>query len=140
MTAGNAIMSVLARAGLVPRCYLLTTQGRKTGRRRRNPVVPVDYDGRRWLVAPYGPVSWVRNARANGRVSLARRGDTREYAAREFPAGQAAPILQRYVRLAPAARRCFQAGMDSPVEDFAAEADRHPVFELTPVISRGEAN
>ena len=52
MTAGNAIMSVLARAGLVPRCYLLTTQGRKTGRRRRNPVVPVDYDGRRWLVAP----------------------------------------------------------------------------------------
>ena len=137
MTAENVIMSVLARAGVVPRCYLLTTRGRTTGRPRRNPVVPVDHDGRRWLVAPYGPVSWVRNARAYRQVSLARRGDTREYIAREIPAGEAAAVLQRYVRLAPAARRCFRAGTASPVEDFAAEADRHPVFELTPVISRG---
>jgi F420H(2)-dependent quinone reductase len=53
----NTIMSALARAGLVPRSYLLTTQGLKTGRPRTNPVVPVQHDGRRWLVAPYGPVS-----------------------------------------------------------------------------------
>jgi hypothetical protein len=38
----NTIMSALVRAGLVPRSYLLTTQGRKTGRPRTNPVVPVD--------------------------------------------------------------------------------------------------
>jgi hypothetical protein len=35
-----------------------------------NPVVPIDYDDKRWLVAPYGAVAWVRNARAAGRVSL----------------------------------------------------------------------
>ena len=35
----NTIMSALVRAGLVPRSYLLTTQGRKTGRPRTNPVV-----------------------------------------------------------------------------------------------------
>jgi hypothetical protein len=58
----NTIMSALVRAGLVPRSYLLTTEGRKTGRPRANPVVPVEHDGRRWLVAPYGPVSWVHNA------------------------------------------------------------------------------
>ncbi len=50
----NTIMSALAQAGLVPRSYLLTTQGRQTGRPRANPVVPVEHDGRRWLVAPYG--------------------------------------------------------------------------------------
>ena len=62
----NTIMSALVRAGLVPRSYLLTTRGRTTGLPRTNPVVPVDHDGRRWLVAPYGAVSWVHNARAAG--------------------------------------------------------------------------
>jgi F420H(2)-dependent quinone reductase len=81
----NTIMSALVRAGLVPRSYLLTTRGRKTGRPYANPVVPVEHDGRRWLVAPYGPVSWVHNARAAGKVTLTRRRDTREYAVREVP-------------------------------------------------------
>ena len=129
----NTIMSALVRAGLVPRSYLLTTRGRKTGRARTNPVVPVEHDGRRWLVAPYGPVSWVHNARAAGRVTLTRRRDTREYAIREVTPHEAAPILKRYVRIATATRRYFLATKDSPAEDFVTEADRHPVFELTPV-------
>jgi deazaflavin-dependent oxidoreductase (nitroreductase family) len=127
------IMSALVRAGLVPRSYLLTTRGRKTGRPRTNPVVPVEHGGRRWLVAPYGPVSWVHNARAGGRVSLTRRRDTRDYTIREVSRKEAGPVLQRYLRLAPSARPYFQASKDSPVKDFVAEADRHPVFELTPV-------
>jgi len=126
------IMSALVRAGLVPRSYLLTTQGRKTGRPRTNPVVPVEHDGRRWLVAPYGPVSWVHNARAAGRVRLARRRQARAYAIREAAPDEAGPVLKRYVRLAPSTGPCFQAGKDSPVEDFVAEAERHPVFELIP--------
>jgi deazaflavin-dependent oxidoreductase (nitroreductase family) len=128
----NTIMSALVRAGLVPRSYLLTTQGRKTGRPRTNPVVPVEHDGRRWLVAPYGPVSWVHNARAAGRVRLARRRYTRDYAIREAAPDEAGPVLKRYVRIAPSTRPYFQAGKDSPVEDFVAEAKRHPVFELIP--------
>ena len=128
----NTIMSVLVRAGLVPRSYLLTTRGRKTGLPRTNPVVPVEHDGRRWLVAPYGPVSWVHNARATGRVSLTRRRDTHDYAIREVPPDEAGPVLRRYVRIAWSTRPYFQATKDSPVKDFVAEADRHPVFELTP--------
>ena len=125
-------MSALVRAGLVPRSYLLTTRGRKTGRPRTNPVVPVEHGGRRWLVAPYGPVSWVHNARAAGRVSLTRRRDTRDYTIREIPPVEAGSVLKRYVRISPSTRPYFQATKDSPVEDFAAEADRHPVFELIP--------
>jgi deazaflavin-dependent oxidoreductase (nitroreductase family) len=128
----NTIMSALVRTGLVPRSYLLTTRGRKTGRPRTNPVVPVEHDGRRWLVAPYGPVSWVHNARATGQVTLTRRRDRRDYTIREVPPDQAAPILQRYVRIAPSTRAYFQATKDSPVEDFVTEAHRHPVFELIP--------
>ncbi|HEY9378381.1 MAG TPA: nitroreductase family deazaflavin-dependent oxidoreductase [Jiangellaceae bacterium] len=131
---GDAIISVFIRAGLVPSSYLLTTRGRKTGRPRTNPVTVVEHDGKRWLVAPYGPVSWVHNARAAGRVPLRRRRrDTLEYAVREVSPQEAGPVLKRYVDIATATRPYFQAAKDAPVEDFIAEADRHPVFELTPL-------
>jgi deazaflavin-dependent oxidoreductase (nitroreductase family) len=128
----NTIMSALVRAGLVPGCYLLTTRGRTTGLPRTNPVVPVDHGGRRWLVAPYGPVPWVLNARAARRVSLTRRRNTREYGIREVSPDEAGPVLKRYIRIARATRPYFHANKDSPVKDFVAEADRHPVFELIP--------
>jgi deazaflavin-dependent oxidoreductase (nitroreductase family) len=130
--AGKAIFSVLARAGVGP-AHLLTTRGRKTGRLRTTPVILVVHDRQRWLVAPYGAVPWVLNARAAGQVRLRRGRDRRDYTLRQLPAAQAGPILQRYLRIAPAARPYFQAGKDSPVGDFIAEADRHPVFALIPI-------
>jgi len=129
---GDAIFSVLARAGVGP-AHLLTTRGRKTGRARTNPVIPVVQGRQRWLVAPYGAVPWVLNARAAGRVRLRRGRDRRDYTLRQLPPAEAGPVLQRYVRVASATRPYFQANKDSPVADFIAEADRHPVFALTPV-------
>ncbi len=124
-------MSTLVAAGLVPHSYLLTTRGRRTGRPRKNPVVIVEYDGRRWLVAPYGPVGWVHNARAAGEVRLTRRGRSQTYAIREVTDQEAGPVLQQYIRIATATRAYFQAHQDAPVESFVAEAAYHPVFELT---------
>ena len=129
---GNALVSLLARAGIGP-MWLLTIRGRKTGRPRTNPVVPVEQDGRRWLVAPYGAVSWVHNARAARRVTLRHGRDTRLYVIREVGPEEAAPVLKRYLGIATAARPYFQASKDSPVESFVAEAQRRPVFELTPL-------
>jgi deazaflavin-dependent oxidoreductase (nitroreductase family) len=129
---GNALVSVLARAGIGP-FHLLTTVGRKTGRPHTIPVTLVEQDGRRWLVAPYGAVAWVRNARAAGRVTLRRARDRRDYAIRELRPDEAGPILKRYIGIASATRPYFQARTDSPVVDFVAEAHRHPVFELTPL-------
>jgi deazaflavin-dependent oxidoreductase (nitroreductase family) len=128
---GNAVFSMLARAGIGP-AHLLTTRGRKTGLLRTNPVILVEQGKQRWLVAPYGDVSWVLNARAAGRVTLRRGRDRHDYAIRPLPSVEAAPILSRYIRIAPAARPYFQAGKGSPAEEFIAEADRHPVFELIP--------
>lgn len=129
---GNAIFSVLARAGVGP-AHLLTTRGRRTGRRRTNPVILVVQDKQRWLVAPYGDLPWVLNARAAGRVTRRRGRDRHDYTIRQLPPAQAGPVLQRYIRIAPATRPYFQAGKDSRAGDFIAEAHRHPVFELAPV-------
>lgn len=131
--AGDAVMSVFVRMGVIPGTYLLTTRGRKTGKPITHPATVVEENGRRWLVSPYGQVSWVRNARVSGRVSLSRRGDRHDYAVREVSVQEAGPVLKRYVAVATASRPYFNAQRDSPVEDFVAEADRHPVFELLPL-------
>jgi len=123
---------VLARAGIGP-AHLLTTRGRKTGRPRTTPVILVVRGQQRWLVAPYGAVPWVLNARAAGQVRLRRGRDRHDYTLRQLPPAQAGPILQHYIRIAPATRPYFQASKDSPVGEFTAEADRHPVFELIPL-------
>ncbi|BCY12665.1 nitroreductase family deazaflavin-dependent oxidoreductase [Actinoplanes sp. L3-i22] len=131
---GDSILGVFVRAGLVPGTYLLTTVGRKSGRPLTHPATVVAEDGRpRWLVSPYGTVSWVHNARAAGRVTLSRRGSRTDYTIRELSPAEAGPVLKRYLVLATATRPYFAADKDAPVEDFVAEADRHPAFELRPL-------
>ena len=136
---GNAVVGALATWGLVPRTYVLTTRGRKTGRLHRTPVGTVEQGGKRWLVAPYGPVPWVLNARAAGRVTLGRRGKAFAFTVTELDPHEAGPVLKRYVRWASATRPFFAASKDSPVEDFVAEAHRHPVFALTRLASATSA-
>lgn len=127
---GDAITGVLIRAGVVPHSYLLSTTGRRTGKRRTTPVTIVEQDDHKWLVAPYGQVGWVHNARAAGEVALSRRGRSSRYRVREVGATDAAPVLKAYVQIARPTRPYFRARHDAPVEEFAREADRHPVFEL----------
>jgi hypothetical protein len=43
---------------------------------------------------------------------------------------QAAPILREYLQQVPIARPYFDVTLDSPLEKFAGEAPRHPVFRL----------
>lgn len=127
---GDGLVSGLARLGIGP-VHLLTTSGRRTGRRHTKPVVPVDYEGRTWLVAPYGPVAWVRNARATGTVVLRYGRVAHEYVVREASAHEAGPVLERYLAIATKVRSRFPVSRDAPVEEFIAVAPRYPVFELT---------
>jgi hypothetical protein len=78
-------------------------------------------------------VAWVHNTRAAGQVQLSRGRTRRTYTVRQVSADEAGPVLQQYVQIANAARGYFAASVDAPVAAFAAEADQHPVFELTPV-------
>jgi deazaflavin-dependent oxidoreductase (nitroreductase family) len=127
----NGIIRRLLRMGWGPaRTYLLVTRGRTTGRVYRTPVTLVEQGARRWLVAPYGEVGWVRNARAAGSVTLerGRRAETLRLA--ELSPQDSARILQTYVREVPITRPYFDVRPDSSLDAFAAEAPRHPVFEL----------
>jgi deazaflavin-dependent oxidoreductase (nitroreductase family) len=128
----NAVLSPLARRGLAGRhMYILTVRGRKTGRRYSTPVILIE-DSERWLVAPYGDVGWVRNARAAGEVELSRGGRSETLAIEPATPQQAAPVLQRYLKAAPVVRPFFDVTPGSSLADFEAEAPQHPVFRLTP--------
>jgi deazaflavin-dependent oxidoreductase (nitroreductase family) len=129
---GNAFIATLVRLGVGPKStYLLTVNGRKTGKPRTTPVMLVETGEGRWLVAPYGAVSWVRNARAAGRVTLRRGGRSEEATVVELDPPAAAPVLQKYLAAVPLVRPYFDVTPESPVDAFVAEAPRHPVFALT---------
>ena len=127
----NTLVAPLARLGLAgKRTHVLTVVGRKSGRRYSTPVQLVFEDGRRWLVSPYGERAWVRNARAAGSVELTRALRTERVRIEEVDPLTAAPILREYLRKTPVTKPYFDASADSPLEDFAAEAPRHPVFRI----------
>ena len=129
----NVLATGLLRLGIpAPQrtSYLMTTKGRKTGLDRTTPVNLVHLDGERWLVSPYGDVSWVHNLRADQRLAL-RRGRRKEsVVAEEIGAAEAGPILKRYIAQVGITRPFFDATRDDAVEAFVAEAKRHPVFRL----------
>jgi deazaflavin-dependent oxidoreductase (nitroreductase family) len=127
----NMLVRTLLGGGLGPRhTYLLTVRGRRTGTRYSTPVTLVEEGTHRWLVAPYGEVSWVRNARAAGQVTLSRGRHTETVAMVELGPAEAAPILKQYITEVPITRPFFDATADSPLEAFVAEAPRHPVFRI----------
>ena len=127
----NRIISVLLRLGVnAPHTYLLTVRGRRSGHSYSTPVRLVEEAGERWLVAPYGEVGWVRNARAAGQVTLTRNRRFETVGIQELSADEAAPVLQKYLAQVPLVRPFFDVTPTSNLRDFVAEASRHPVFRI----------
>lgn len=129
----NAVMAGLVRYGLgPPDTHLLTTRGRRSGFLHTTPISLVDNLQGRFLVAPYGAVDWVRNLRADGFGTLRRGGWIELITVEEVEPERAAPVLKEYLDHPRAAvvGPCFTVPADSPPEAFAAEAAKHPVFEI----------
>jgi deazaflavin-dependent oxidoreductase (nitroreductase family) len=122
--------------------YLLTVKGRKSGRLLTTPVTLLEENGQRWLVAPYGEVNWVRNARAAGQVTLTRGRHSETASIVELGPAERAPLLQKYLRRVSVVRPFFDVTPHAPLEAFVAEAPRHPVWRLanftTPRVRGGE--
>lgn len=130
----DRIMAALGRRGIAPGGVAsLTVAGRSSGEPRTVPVTPIVVEGRRYLVAPYGPVGWVRNLRAAGEATLQRGSRTERIRAEELDARTAAPVLRAYVRRVPVVRPHVAAAPDADVAAFETIAPRHPVFAITPV-------
>jgi len=104
----------------------LTVRGRASGRSYTMPVLPLEYEGKRYLVAPRGNTHWARNLRAVGECELRAGGRKGRFKAREIPAAERAPLVAAYVQRYGAKYGGFVA------KEFAALPDPadHPVFLL----------
>jgi deazaflavin-dependent oxidoreductase (nitroreductase family) len=130
----NRVWGGLAASGRAPgQLYRLEVRGRRSGRRITFPVVVADYEGERYLVAMLGEnANWVANVRAAGGHAVLRHGAAEPVRLSEVEPDSRAPILKRYLQLAPGARAHIAIDSSAPVEDFNAVAGRHPVFLVTP--------
>jgi deazaflavin-dependent oxidoreductase (nitroreductase family) len=129
----NLVVRPLARVGLTgPRTHLLTVPGRKTGKPWSTPISLIEWDGKRYAVAPYGDRNWVRNARAAGWVEL-RRGRRHERCeVVELEPEAAVPVLREYYRRSTLTHSFFDVDLHSSFECWVQDAPRHPVFRLEP--------
>jgi len=134
--AANRRLTTMVGRGRGPSfIWLLTVAGRRTGRARTTPIVPVVTDEGRWLVAAYGEVGWVRNARAAGVVTLSRGERSETLGAVEVDPAEAVPVLRAYRAMRPAGwivRSHLAFGPRSSDAEIAAVAAQHPVFRLSP--------
>lgn len=129
----NAAMSLLARRGKGPASEL-TVVGHRSGEPRTVPVTPIEVDGSRYLVAPYGAVGWVHNLRAAGEGTLARNGSSTRITVEECAADEAGKVLELYyVDLKRIVGPYFDVPDEPTTEDFTAVAADHPVFRYEEV-------
>lgn len=117
-----------------PRWATLEVPGRRTGRIIEAPIVVVDHEGGHYLVSMLGEeVNWVRNVRAaGGRAVLVNRRRRRAVRLAEVDPSERAPILRRYLDLAPGARPHIPVRRRAPLREFERVAGRYPVFRVLP--------
>ena len=130
----NGIFSVMTRRGRGANYrHILTVEGRKSKVARSTPVDVMEVDGLRWLVAPYGEVNWVKNARASGQVELSRGGASSRWKAEEVRGVEAVPAIRRYITSVPVTAAYWEVEAGSSDEAVSAASEQHPVFRLAPL-------
>ncbi len=130
----NRLSAVAFSAGLMPsRAGALEVRGRRSGKVVSLPVVIADYEGERYLVSMLGSdANWVRNLEADGGRAELRHGRRESVSLVEVDPALRAPILRRYLALAPGARPHIPVDRRAPLRDFEAIAADYPVFRIEP--------
>jgi deazaflavin-dependent oxidoreductase (nitroreductase family) len=125
----NGLTSWMAKRGW-GRTELLTTKGRNSGQERQVPVSPIEVDGTEYLVAPYGEVAWVRNARAEPNVALRLGSTDRQVHLAEVSGDAAAEAVAAYYARETFPRPYMDVPENPSIADFAAKAGEFPVFRV----------
>ena len=137
----NRAWAIVGAAGLGPsRLVTLEVRGRQSGRVISFPLVAATVGGERYLVSMLGEgTSWVANVRAAGGQAVLRQGRRERVQLVEVAPGGRAPILRRYLELAPAARSFVPVDRHAPLAEFERIAAQFPVFRIrsTQEISNG---
>jgi len=128
----NHLFGTLVGWGIgLPHNYLLQVEGRNSGRIYSTPVNILDYDGKRFLVAPRGETQWVRNARVSGEVWLKKGWHRQRFALRELNDDEKPEILREYLnRYKTTVQRYFSVPAGAPIAAFSGIARQYPVFRL----------
>lgn len=134
----NGIWKRVAATGLpVGGLNTLEVRGRRSGRTISFPVVVAEYEGDRYLVAMLGEgVNWVANVRAADGQAVLRHGHREAVRLAEVGPDARAPILKRYLRVAPGARAHVPVDRDAPLADFERIAAQYPVFHVSPAATQ----
>jgi deazaflavin-dependent oxidoreductase (nitroreductase family) len=113
---------------------VLAVRGRTSGEWRTTPVNLLEYESKRYLVAPRGEAQWVRNLRAAGTGQLRVGKKVEDFRARALEEDEKIPMLREYLRKWKFEVGVFFEGVgpDSTDEELRAIAPRHPVFEVLP--------
>jgi len=129
----NRVFGFLVGLGLFSDKYLLEVRGRKSGKLYSTPVNQLEWNGKRFLVAPRGRTQWVRNAEATGEVTLKKGGTRRQFRLRPLSGAEKLEILKAYLHgYKREVQRYFPVPSASPPDAFSSIADSYPAFELLP--------
>ncbi|WP_322858110.1 nitroreductase family deazaflavin-dependent oxidoreductase [Mycobacterium europaeum] len=132
----NRLMMAAQRLGIpTGPAMVLTVPGRKSGRPRKTPMTPFEFEGGRYVVAGYPGADWAANARAAGTGTLSR--GRRSWAVRivELSATEARPVLREFPAKVPVGVAfAKRSGMvrDGTADEFEALAGRLAVFRFEP--------
>ena len=130
----NRISAVAFAAGVLPkRAGALEVRGRRSGTVVSFPVVIADYEGERYLVSMLGDrANWVRNVEADGGRAELRHGRREQVTLELVDPSERAPVLRRYLALAPGARPHIPVDRRAPLDEFERVAADYPVYRIRP--------
>jgi hypothetical protein len=131
----SGLLGIAFGAGIGPhQAATIEVRGRKTGRKISFPIVVVDYEGERYLVAMLGDkTNWVRNVRGDNHAVLRQGRRENVLLVEDFSANRAA-ILRRYLELGAGARPFFPIDRRAPLGDFERIVEEYPVFRVAPAV------
>ncbi|MCM4084837.1 nitroreductase/quinone reductase family protein [Paractinoplanes hotanensis] len=122
------------RALFVPPAWVtLEVTGRRSGNTVAFPLVVTSHRGERYLVSMLGNgANWVANVRAANGEAVLRHGRRQPVRLVEVDPDLRAPILQRYLAVAPGARAHVPVDRHAPLSEFERIAAGYPVFRVVP--------
>jgi deazaflavin-dependent oxidoreductase (nitroreductase family) len=115
----RVVNPLIMKLGLVP---TLAVRGRRSGEWRTVPVMPIEHEGSRYLVAPRGETQWVRNLRAAGAGEFRRRGRKEAFRAVEVDGAERERVVAAY--------RQKVGGMVKAQFDRLPDPADHPTFRV----------
>lgn len=128
----NRTTAAVFAAGVMPRrAAALEIRGRRSGRVISFPVAIADFEGERYLVSMLGKnANWVRNLQAANGEAVLRHGRRESVHLEEVDPSVRAPILRRYLEIAPGARPHIPVDRRASLAEFGRIAPDYPVFRV----------